>query len=92
MVMKIDYFMSQRLKEAKYNLRHWHWEQTDSARVGGEGLIGGKGGGFTGTIIEDTRTITRGVETGEGGGQGWGGREGWGKKAENCTWTTIKNV
>ena len=32
----------------------------------GERIIGGKGEGFTGTIIKDTWTITRGVETGEG--------------------------
>ena len=29
---------------------------------------------------------------GEGGGDGWGGEELWGQKAENCSWTTIKNV
>ena len=40
--------------------------------------MGEKGEGFTGTIIKDTWTITRGVlETGEGGG------EGLGEKAEN---------
>ena len=37
--------------------------------------MGGKGEGFTGTIIKDTWTITRGVETGEGGREGWGGGE-----------------
>ena len=43
--------------------------------------MGEKGEGFTGTIIKDTWTITRGgVETGEGGREGWGGG-----KAENCT-------
>ena len=26
-----------------------------------------------------------GVETGEGGGEGWGGGEEWGEKAENYT-------
>ena len=31
-----------------------------------------------------------GVETGEGGGEGWDGGEGWGKKTENSTWTIIK--
>ena len=42
--------------------------------------MGEKGEGFTGTIIKDTWTVTRGrVETGEGGGEGWGGWEGWGK-------------
>ena len=46
----------------------------------GEGIMGAKGEGFAGAIIKDTWTITRwGVETGEGGG------EGWGEKAENCT-------
>ena len=44
-----------------------------------------KGEGFTGTTTKDTWTITRGVETGEGGGKGWGGREESGGKAENCT-------
>ena len=47
--------------------------------------MGGKCEGFTGTIIKDTWTRTRRVETGEGGGAGWGGGEGWGGKAENCT-------
>ena len=37
-----------------------------------EGIIGEKVEGFTGTIIKDTWTITRGgVETREGGGEGW---------------------
>ena len=31
-----------------------------------------------------------GVESVEGGGDGWGGGECWGEKADNCTWTTIK--
>ena len=36
-----------------------------------EGIMGEKGEGFTGTIIKDTWTITKGgVETGEGGGKG----------------------
>ena len=39
--------------------------------------MGEKSEGFTGTIIKDTWTITRwGLETGEGGMEGWGGREG----------------
>ena len=45
-----------------------------------------KGERFTGTIMKDTWTITRGgVDTGEGGGKGWGGREESGGKAENRT-------
>ena len=40
---------------------------------------------FTGTIIKDTRTKSRGrVEAGEGGRFGWGGVEGWGENADNC--------
>ena len=35
------------------------------------------GEGSAGTIIKDTWTITRGVETGDGGGEVWGGGEGW---------------
>ena len=65
----------------------WQWPQGR-----GEGIIGEKGEGFAGTILKDTWTITR-----EGGNRGgsWGGLGCWGgvgKKAENCTWTTIKNV
>ena len=41
--------------------------------------MGGKGEGVKGTIIKDTWTITRGLEMGQGGG------EGWGKKAEIYT-------
>ena len=45
-----------------------------------------KGEGFTGTMIKDTWTITRGVDTGKGGGEGWGGgQRRRGEKAENCT-------
>ena len=33
----------------------------------GEGIVGGKGEGFTGTIIKDIWTITKGVEKGEEG-------------------------
>ena len=47
--------------------------------------MGEKGEGFAGTTIKDTWTITRGVETGEGGGEGWSNREGQREKAENCT-------
>ena len=47
--------------------------------------MGEKGEAFAGTTIKDTLTITREVETGEGGGEGWVGGEGLGKKAENCT-------
>ena len=47
---------------------------------------GEKGEGFAGTVIKDTWTITmRGLDIGEGGGEGWGGGAGWGEKAENCT-------
>ena len=35
--------------------------------------------------IKDTWTKTRGVETREGGEDGWAGRERWREKAENCT-------
>ena len=44
--------------------------------------MGEKCEGFRGTTIKDTWTITRGVETGEGGGKGWGGggEEGKGRK------------
>ena len=42
--------------------------------------MGEKGEGFTGTSIKDTWTITRGLETAEGGGDGWGDGEGWGKR------------
>ena len=47
--------------------------------------MGEKGEGFTGTIIKDIWTTTRG--RGRWGGlQWWGGvGDGWGKKAENCT-------
>ena len=38
--------------------------------------MGKKGEGFTGTTLKDTWTITRVVETREGGGEGWGGGEG----------------
>ena len=42
--------------------------------------MGEEGEGFTGTTIKDTWTITRvGVETGEGGGDGWDGGMGGGK-------------
>ena len=47
--------------------------------------MGEKGEGFTGTIIKDIWTITRGGWKQGGGREGWGGAEGWGKKAENCT-------
>ena len=65
----------------------WQWPEGR-----GEGITREKGEGFTGTTTKDTWTITRGVETGEGGGDGWGGGEEWKEKAENCTWTTIKIV
>ena len=50
-----------------------------------EGIMREKGEGFTGTIIKDIWTTTRG--RGRWGGlQWWGGvGDGWGKKAENCT-------
>ena len=44
-----------------------------------------KGERFTGTIMKDTWTITRGVGIGEGDGGCWGSVEGWGEKAENPT-------
>ena len=46
--------------------------------------MGEKGEGFTGTIIKDIWTITRGAWK-HGGGEGWGSGVGWGEKAENCT-------
>ena len=48
--------------------------------------MGRKGCGFSGTSIKDScRKLVWGVETGDGGPDGWGGRVGWGEKAENCT-------
>ena len=50
-------------KQAKYNQRHWNWEQADSDLRGdgrGEGILGEKGEGFVGTIIRDTWTIMGG--------------------------------
>ena len=44
----------------------------------------GKGEGFTGTTIKNMWTNTRGVETGEGGGDGRGGGEGWGEKQKTA--------
>ena len=38
--------------------------------------MGGKGEVFSGTMIKDTWTKPRGVELGEGGGDGWGGAGG----------------
>ena len=52
--------------------------------------MGKKGEGFTGTIIKNTWTITRRVEMGKGGGEGWCDGQQWGEKAENCTLITIK--
>ena len=43
--------------------------------------MGEKGEGFTGTIIKDLWTITKG---GRNGGGSQGGLR-WGEKAENCT-------
>ena len=40
--------------------------------------MGGKGEGFRGTTVKDTWTITRGMETGEGGVEGLGDGQGWG--------------
>ena len=37
--------------------------------------MGEKGEGFSGTIIKDTWTITRGLDTGEGSREGLGGGE-----------------
>ena len=45
-----------------------------------------RGEGFSGTAIKDTWTKPRGVESGEGGRDGWGGGKscgGW--DADNCT-------
>ena len=49
-------------------------------------MVGKTGEGFTGTIIKDIWTITRGDGNGREAGRarGWGG-VGWGEKAENCT-------
>ena len=47
--------------------------------------MGGKGEGFTGTIIKDTWTITRGVETRDGGVGKAGVVGRGGGQAENCT-------
>ena len=57
-------------KQAKYNQRHWNWEQADSDQRGERrGEWGGKSEEFTGTIIKDTWTTTR---------EGWK----WGREAE----------
>ena len=53
----------------------------------------GWGEGFSGTTIKDSWTKPRGrVEAREGDGFGWGGVEGWGENADNCNWTTIKQL
>ena len=48
-------------------------------------LWGETGEGFSGTTIKDTWTKPSGVESREGGGDGWGGGQRWEEKAENCT-------
>ena len=53
---------------------------------------GYEGEGFAGTIIKDTWIITRGVELGQVGGEGWDSGEGLGGNTYNCNVTTIKNV
>ena len=47
--------------------------------------MGGNGEGFAGTTMKDTWTKPRGVESGEGGGDGWGRGEWWGENAHKCT-------
>ena len=42
--------------------------------------------------MKDTWTITRGVETGEGGREGWGRGEGWWEKAENYLNNNFKKL
>ena len=49
--------------------KHKHSNQRGDWR----GLWGEKGEGFSGTTIKNTWTKPRGVESGEGGGDGWGG-------------------
>ena len=50
-----------------------------------------KGGKVSGTTRKDTRRKPRwGVQSGEGGGDGWGQGELWRENADNCTGTTIK--
>ena len=46
---------------------------------------GGECEGASRTTIKDTWTKPRGVESGEGGGDGWGGWGEVGGKADNCT-------
>ena len=46
----------------------------------GEGIIGEKDEGFAGTTIKDTWTITKGVETEEGGGRTGVVEKGGGKR------------
>ena len=64
-------------KQRKYNQRlklriGWQWPEGR-----GEGISGGKGEGFAGTIIKDTWTITGGGgnrrKVGKAGWLGWGG-------------------
>ena len=68
-------------KQAKYSQRHWNWEQADSDQRGE-----GRGKGWRVYKNNYKRHMDNnkvGVETGEGG------EEGWGEKVENCTWTKI---
>ena len=55
--------------------------------VGGD-KEGGRGEGFLGTPTKDTWTKPRGVESGEGGGDGWGGE---GLVAHTCRQLYLNN-
>ena len=44
----------------------------------------GMGNRFSGATIKDTWTKPRGLEAGEGDGDGWGGGTCWGVNADNC--------
>ena len=55
-----------------------------------EWISGKKGEGFSGTIIKDTWTITRGVGKGEGGGQSWDGGEGWEERQKSVLEQQLK--
>ena len=62
-------------KQAKYNQGHWKWERSDSDERGGDN--GGKGwrvyrNNYKGHMDNNKE----GVETEEGGGEGWDGGEG----------------
>ena len=71
-------------KQAKYNQRHWHWEQTDSDQRE-------QGREFQGNRVKGFRNNYKGHMDNNRGAGATGGRWGglgvgleWGEKAENC--------